>query len=327
MRVPAADDAKPEYSFPAYEAIIRTTSVHTTTWYFRLAELIMCSVTVGLVQLRCTANKEHNLATAKDMIHEAADRGAKIICLPELFGTLYPCQSEDHRQFDFAEPLNGPTVELLCSLSRMRKVAIVGSIFERRDAGLYHNTAVLCYDGKLLGVYRKTHIPDDPHYYEKFYFAPGDLGYPVFDVMETQIAMGVCWDQWFPEVARLFALGGAKILFYPTAIGWLVHEKAEFGQTQHSAWEVIHRSHAIANGIYVVAVNRVGLEGHIEFWGASLVCDPNGVVIARASFDRPEVVVVTCELDKVDVVRTHWPFLRDRRIDTYQGLLQRYLRG
>lgn len=287
----------------------------------------MSTVRIGLVQLQCTANKDHNLTTAAEMIGEAAAKGAEIICLPELFATPYPCQSEDHAQFDLAEPLDGPTVQLLCRLSETLKVGIIGSIFERRDAGLYHNTAVICNDGQLLGIYRKTHIPDDPYYYEKFYFTPGDLGYPVFDMRQTQIAAGVCWDQWFPEVARLFALGGAKIVFYPTAIGWLVHEKAEFGQTQHAAWEVMHRSHAIANGIYVVAVNRVGLEGHIEFWGASVVCDPNGVVIARASFDRPEILVVDCDLAKVDVVRTHWPFLRDRRVDTYQGLLKRYLRG
>ncbi|MCS7238307.1 MAG: carbon-nitrogen hydrolase [Thermoguttaceae bacterium] len=286
----------------------------------------MSQISIGLVQLKCTAKKEENLTAAAEMIREAVARGAQIVCLPELFATPYPCQSEDHRQFDLAEPLDGPTVQLLCQLSGELGIAAVGSIFERRDAGLYHNTAVVCEGGKLLGFYRKTHIPDDPCYYEKFYFTPGDVGYPVFQVMGTHIAVGVCWDQWFPEVARLFALGGAKILFYPTAIGWLVHEKAEFGQIQQSAWETMHRSHAIANGFYVAAVNRVGLEGNIEFWGASLLCDPNGVVLCRASVDRPEVLVVVCDLNKVDVVRTHWPFLRDRRIDTYQGLLQRYLR-
>jgi N-carbamoylputrescine amidase len=259
------------------------------------------------------------------MIDQAGQQGAQIICLPELFSMPYPCQSEDHRMFDWAEPLDGPTVSWLKECSANNNVVLVGSVFERRQPGVYHNTAVVCESGKFLGFYRKTHIPDDPHYFEKFYFTPGDVGYPVFSTRWARIAVGICWDQWFPEVARLFALAGAEILLYPTAIGWLLPEKEQFGTTQHAAWELMHRSHAVANGFFVAAANRVGVESNIEFWGASLLCDPNGSLVARGTFDQQEIILGDCPLEKIDVVRTHWPFLRDRRIDTYDGLLRRSL--
>lgn len=286
----------------------------------------MSTVRIGLIQLRCTESREENLRTSEEMLRQAVELGANIVCFPELFTMPYPCQNEDHRQFARAESLDGPTVRWLKECSEKWSIVVIGSIFERRDAGLYHNTAVVCEQGRMLGFYRKTHIPDDPYYYEKFYFTPGDVGYPVFSTRFGRIAVGVCWDQWFPEVARLFALGGAEILFYPTAIGWLLPEKEEFGSTQHAAWETMHRSHAIANALYVAAANRTGLEGNIEFWGSSLICDPNGVVLARGSFHEPEVLVADCQLEKIDIVRTHWPFLRDRRVDTYEGLLRRSLR-
>ncbi len=287
----------------------------------------MRTVRIALIQSKWQGTRETTLALVSQLVGEAAAVGAKIVCVPELFASPYPCQSEDHRQFALGEPLDGPTARWLQELSARWRIVVVGSIFERRDAGVYHNSALVCEEGRLLGFYRKNHIPDDPCYYEKFYFAPGDLGYPVFTTSWARIAVGICWDQWFPEVARLFALAGAEILFFPTAIGWLIPEKASFGATQQSAWEIIHRSHAIANGIFVAATNRVGVEDNVEFWGASLICDPNGVLLAKGSLDQPEVVMADCELDRIDVVRTHWPFLRDRRVDTYQGLLQRYLRG
>lgn len=283
-------------------------------------------VTIALIQPRCVESKQANVEKALARIAEAAAAGAQIVCLPELFHGLYPCQSEDHRQFDQAEPIPGPTSDALAEAARKHGVVIVGSLFERRDAGLYHNTAIIYdADGRIAGRYRKMHIPDDPLYYEKFYFTPGDTGFRSFPTRFGRTGVCVCWDQWFPEAARLTAMTGAQILFYPTAIGWLPGEKAEFGASQHSAWETMMRSHAIANGVFVAAANRTGREGELEFWGASFVSDPNGNVVARASHDREEILLAECDLDRIDVVRTHWPFLRDRRIDAYSELTKRYL--
>jgi N-carbamoylputrescine amidase len=276
--------------------------------------------------MTCSADKQANVDKAIDRIEQAAQQGADIVCLQELFASPYPCQSEDHRQFDLAEPIPGPTSERLADAARRAGVVVVSSLFERRAEGLYHNTAVIFEsDGSTAGVYRKMHIPDDPLYYEKFYFTPGDLGFRSTRTSRARVGVCVCWDQWFPEAARLTALRGAQILFYPTAIGWLPDEKATYGTSQHSAWETMMRSHAIANGVFVAAPNRVGREGALEFWGASFVADPNGNILARASHDREEVIQVECNLGQIDVVRTHWPFLRDRRIDAYDGLLKRFL--
>ncbi|HVX11646.1 MAG TPA: carbon-nitrogen hydrolase [Pirellulales bacterium] len=283
-------------------------------------------VTIGLVQMNCTREKEPNLRKALSRIAEAAAAGAQIVCLQELFAGEYFCQSEDHARFGDAEPIPGPTSEALAAAAREHGVAIIGSLFERRAPGLYHNTAVVFdADGEQVGLYRKMHIPDDPLYYEKFYFTPGDLGFRSCDTRYGRAGVCVCWDQWYPEAARLTALTGAQILFYPTAIGWHPSEKAEFGVSQHSAWETMMRSHAIANGVFVAAVNRTGMEGNIEFWGASFVADPNGNVLARADHNAEATLVVECNLDQIDVVRTHWPFLRDRRIDAYGDLVKRYL--
>jgi N-carbamoylputrescine amidase len=283
-------------------------------------------ISIGLVQMSCSSSKEKNLQKALDRIAEAAAAGANIVCLQELFHGLYPCQSENHARFDEAEPIPGPISEALAATAKKHGVVIIGSIFERRAAGLYHNTAVVFdADGSTAGMYRKMHIPDDPNYYEKFYFTPGDLGFVAVDTKFGRVGPLVCWDQWYPEAARLTALRGAQVLFYPTAIGWLHAEKAEYGTSQHAAWETMMRSHAIANGVFVVAVNRVGKEEGIEFWGASFVADPNGNVLARASHDREETMIVECDLDRIDVVRTHWPFLRDRRIDAYGDLTRRYV--
>jgi N-carbamoylputrescine amidase len=283
-------------------------------------------VNIALVQMSCAINKQKNVDKALARIAEAASAGANVVCLQELFHGLYPCQSEDHARFDEAEPIPGPTSEALAAAAKQHGVAIIGSLFERRAPGVYHNTAVIFdADGSTAGVYRKMHIPDDPSYYEKFYFTPGDLGFCAFDTKFGKVGPLVCWDQWYPEAARLTALRGAQILFYPTAIGWLHAEKAEYGTSQHAAWETMMRSHAIANGVFVVAVNRVGTEQGIEFWGASFVADPNGNVIARASHDQEETMIVECDLDRIDVVRTHWPFLRDRRIDAYSEITKRYI--
>jgi N-carbamoylputrescine amidase len=284
-------------------------------------------VNVALVQMSCTSGKQKNVDKALARIAEAATAGANIVCLQELFHGLYPCQREDHVRFDEAEPIPGPTTEALSAAAAKHGVAIIGSVFERRAPGVYHNTAlVFDADGRTTGMYRKMHIPDDPNYYEKFYFTPGDLGFGAFDTQFGRVGPLVCWDQWYPEAARLTALRGAQILFYPTAIGWLQSEKEEYGASQHAAWETMMRSHAIANGVFVVAVNRTGTEEDgIEFWGASFVADPNGNVLARASHDREETMIVECDLDRIDFVRTHWPFLRDRRIDAYGDITQRYL--
>ena len=285
---------------------------------------------VGLLQMSCVEDPQANLEKAVVRIKEAAAQGAQIICLQELFKSRYFCQVEDHANFSLAEEVPGPTTKLLGDLARELQVVLIASIFERRAPGVYHNTAaVLDADGSFLGKYRKMHIPDDPLYHEKFYFAPGDLGFRAWNTRYGRVGVLICWDQWYPEAARLTALAGAEVIFYPTAIGWHPSEKEKYGASQHSAWETIQRSHAIANGVYVVVVNRVGhegaLPGGIEFWGASFVCDPGGSLLKVASHDREQVFVVDCDLDKVDLIRTHWPFLRDRRLEAYGDLTKRYL--
>jgi len=290
----------------------------------------MQKITVGLVQRKCSTDPAANLESTIEAIREAARRGAQIVCLEELFRSQYFCREENADLFDLAEPIPGPSTEALSKLARGLEVVIVASLFERRAAGLYHNTAaVLDADGALLGLYRKMHIPDDPLYYEKFYFTPGDLGFPNFDTRYGRIGVLVCWDQWYPEGARLSTLRGANILFYPTAIGWHPCEKAEFGAAQLDAWRTIQRSHAIANGIFVAAVNRVGFEGPpdkgLEFWGSSFVADPFGQLIAEASTNKEEILIAECDPRRMEEVRRNWPFLRDRRTDAYAPLLERWL--
>ena len=290
---------------------------------------------VGLAQMECAADPAENLRRATAQIEEAARGGAAVICLPELFRSQYFCQREDTACFDLAEPIPGPTTDAIAALARRLGVAVVTPVFERRASGLYHNSAaVIDAGGELLGVYRKMHIPDDPAYYEKFYFTPGDLGFRNFDTRAGRIGTLICWDQWYPEGARLTALQGASILFYPTAIGWHPAEKASHGAAQLDAWRTVQRGHAIANGVYVAAVNRVGHEippggpeapGGIEFWGSSFLCDPQGVVLAQASDDRPEVLLAEVDLGRIEDVRRNWPFLRDRRIDAYHGIERRFL--
>ena len=284
---------------------------------------------LAAVQMRMGADPAVNLERAVAKVRDAAARGAEIVVLPELFRSLYFCQSEDHSQFDLAEPIPGPSTEALAEVAREANVVIVASLFERRAAGLYHNTAAMIdAGGALLGTFRKMHIPDDPLYYEKFYFTPGDLGFRAFDTRVGRVGTLVCWDQWYPEGARLTALAGADLLTYPTAIGWHPAEKAEHGAAQADAWRTIQRSHAIANGVYVAAVNRVGHEGPaaggIEFWGGSFVCDPFGVVLAEASRTEEETLIVTCDRRRQEEVRRNWPFLRDRRIDAYGSITKRY---
>lgn len=286
--------------------------------------------TIGLVQMACSTDTEENLRNAIRGVREAASKGAGIVCLPELFRSQYFCREENAQLFDLAEPIPGPSTEALSAVARELKVAIIASIFEKRAQGLYHNTAaVLDADGSLAGVYRKMHIPDDPLYYEKFYFTPGDLGFQNFDTRYSRIGVLVCWDQWYPEGARITSLQGANVLFYPTAIGWHPSEKAEYGAAQLDAWRTIQRAHAIANGVFVAAVNRTGFEGPadkgIEFWGNSFVADPFGRVIAEASNDREEILVVECDPKQMDEVRRNWPFLRDRRIDAYGPIAHRWL--
>ena len=291
------------------------------------------SFKIALVQMSCSADPADNLSRARARIVEAAGRGATLVCLPELFRSQYFCQAEDHANFDLAEPIPGPATEALSQTAREKRVVIIASLFERRAAGVYHNTAVIIdADGKLLGSYRKMHIPDDPLYYEKFYFTPGDLGFRAFDTACGRIGTLVCWDQWYPEAARLTALAGADVLFYPTAIGWHPSEKAEYGAGQASAWQTAQRAHAIANGVYVAAVNRVGHErpagvagDGIEFWGGSFVADPFGQIIAEASRDKEETLIVTCDRTHQETVRRHWPFLRDRRIDAYGAITRRFI--
>ncbi|HEV2293179.1 MAG TPA: carbon-nitrogen hydrolase [Tepidisphaeraceae bacterium] len=301
-------------------------------------------VPVGLTQMACSDEFRKNLARQSRLIEQAAREGAKIICTQELFGSQYFCQVEDHRFFKLAETIPGPSTDAFTKLAKKHKVVIVASLFEKRADGLYHNTAVVIdADGKILGIYRKMHIPDDPLYYEKFYFTPGDAcgeqggGFRTWDTAYAKIGVLICWDQWFPEGARLTALQGAQILFYPTAIGWHPAEKAEYGEAQHDSWELMQRSHAVANGCYVCAPNRIGIEHvlgvdgkpvseeGIQFWGQSFVAAPNGQVIHRASVDKEEAIVVPCDLDKVEFSRTHWPFLRDRRIDAYGNITKRFV--
>jgi N-carbamoylputrescine amidase len=287
-------------------------------------------VTIGLLQTACSADPAANLKKTLAAANRAARQGAQIICTQELFRSQYFCQSEDHRYFALAEAIPGPTTRAFQKLARDRKVVVIASLFEKRAAGLYHNTAVVIdADGSLLGRYRKMHIPDDPLYYEKFYFTPGDLGFRSWSTRYGKIGVQVCWDQWYPEGARLTAMQGAQILFYPTAIGWHPSEKTEHGLRQHSAWETIQRSHAIANGCYVAVPNRVGhekLSGEgIEFWGQSFVAGTSGEILAKAGASDEETLIVPLDLQAVDVTRTHWPFLRDRRIDAYGDLTKRLI--
>ena len=283
-------------------------------------------VKIALVQMSCANDPIANLAKAVQRIEAAAKKGAKIVCLQELFRSRYFCQSEDPRNFKLAEAIPGPSTEVLGAVARRKKIVIVASLFERRTAGIYHNTAVvLDADGSIAGKYRKMHIPDDPLYYEKFYFTPGDLGFPSFQTRYARIAVLVCWDQWFPEGARAAALGGAQILFYPTAIGWIPKEPRTVARNQRNAWELIQRSHAIANGVYVVSANRVGSEGKIRFWGNSFVAGPLGEIVSHAGAKREEILIANCDLSKIEETRQAWPFLRDRRIDAYGALLTRSL--
>ena len=283
-------------------------------------------VKLGLIQMSTTDNPAANLAKALERIESAAKKGAQVVCLQELFRSRYFCQSEDQRNFKLAEGIPGSSTEALGAVARKKEIVIVASLFERRSAGIYHNTAVVIdADGSIAGTYRKMHIPDDPLYYEKFYFTPGDLGFPSFQTRYAKIAALVCWDQWFPEGARSAALSGAQILFYPTAIGWIPNEPRTVAQNQRSAWELIQRSHAIANGVFVASVNRVGREGKIKFWGHSFVAGPFGEFVAHAGGEREEILLAECDLGKIEETRQSWPFLRDRRIDAYGPLLSRTL--
>jgi len=290
-------------------------------------------IVIGLLQMRSTKDAAENLARVAAKIREAARRGAQIVCTHELFRSEYFCRTEDAALFDLAEAVPGPTTDELAKVARENQVVLVASLFERRAAGLYHNTcAVIDADGTFLGKYRKMHIPDDPLYYEKFYFTPGDLGFPNFDTRYGRVGVQICWDQWYPEGARAVALGGAQVIFYPTSIGWHPKEKTDFGAAQLDAWRTIQRGHAIANGVYVAVANRVGFEGNpavgdpgIEFWGNSFVADPLGQVVAEASNDQEELLVVECDPARSEETRRNWPFLRDRRVDAYQTILNRWL--
>jgi N-carbamoylputrescine amidase len=297
-------------------------------------------VKVGLIQTACSADGNANLKHQIRLIEKAAAIGANIVCTQELFRSQYFCQSEDHRFFKLAESIPGPSTEAICKIAKKHGIVVIASLFEKRAAGLYHNTAaIIDADGSMLGIYRKMHIPDDPYYYEKFYFTPGDTGFRAWQTRYGKIGVLICWDQWFPEGARLTALQGAQILFYPTAIGWHPAEKSEFGEAQHESWELIQRSHAVANGCYVCAPNRIGKEiifdavgkpvnpEGIEFWGQSFICAPNGQIMGRASADEEEILLADCDLEKVEFSRTHWPFLRDRRVDAYGDLSRRFVDG
>jgi N-carbamoylputrescine amidase len=292
---------------------------------------------VGLIQMSATPDPEKNLQHGMEQVRQAAASGAQVVCLPELFQTQYFCQREDASLFDLAEPIPGAASNKLSELAKQLHIVLIASLFEKRAAGVYHNTAVTFdTDGRLCGLYRKMHIPDDPLYYEKFYFTPGDLGFPAFDTAAGRVGTLVCWDQWYPEGARLTALQGAHVLFYPTAIGWHPAEKAEFGTAQHDAWRTIQRAHAIANGVYVAVVNRVGFEtgdirgksapgAGLEFWGGSFLCDPFGRIIAEASHDKEEILIGEVDLHVLEEVRRNWPFLRDRRIDSYAPITNRLI--
>ncbi len=288
-------------------------------------------ITLALVQMACSARSEENLARAISRVEEAARAGAGVVCLPELFRSQYFCQREDAASFDLAETVPGPTTDTLSKVARAAGVVVIAPVFERRAAGLYHNSVVILdADGRLAALYRKMHIPDDPAYYEKFYFTPGDLGFRATDTRAGRLGTLICWDQWYPEAARLVALQGAQVIFYPTAIGWHPEEKAAHGAAQLDAWRTVQRGHAIANGVYVAVVNRVGHEKAgagtgLEFWGSSFVADPFGVVVAQASVEREELLLAEVDLARIEDVRRNWPFLRDRRVDAYGGISHRYL--
>lgn len=288
--------------------------------------------TIGLIQMSVANDPDENLRKAVKKIEETAKKGASVVCLPELFRSKYFCQTEDPANFDLAEPVPGPTTKTLSDLAKSLKIVIIAPVFERRATGVYHNSAaILNSDGSMAGFYRKMHIPDDPSYYEKFYFAPGDLGFKAVETSAGKIGTMICWDQWYPEGARLTALQGADVLFYPTAIGWHPMEKAQYGPQQRDAWMTVQRGHAIANGVYVAAVNRVGHErpanggDGIEFWGTSFVADPQGVVLAEASSDEEEILLAEIDTTRIEDVRRNWPFLRDRRIDSYSPITSRYI--
>jgi len=296
------------------------------------------TVKVALTQMACDPDPNVNLKKQLALFEKAASGGAQVLCTQEMFTSQYFCQTEEHRFFSLAESIPGPSTDAMCRLAKKHGVVIVASLFEKRASGLYHNTAaIIDADGSLMGIYRKMHIPDDPLYYEKFYFTPGDLGFKTWQTRFAKIGVLICWDQWYPEAARLTAMSGAEILFYPTAIGWHPGEKAEYGAAQHDSWETMQRSHAIANGCYVCAPNRIGHEfiagadgkpvhpDGIQFWGQSFVSAPNGQVVKRASVEKEEIVTAECDLDRVEFSRTHWPFLRDRRIDAYGDLAKRFL--
>ncbi len=283
-------------------------------------------IKTGLIQAACTGSREENLAKTAEMIRKCAAGGAQIICLQELFSSLYFCSEERYDYFRLAEPVPGPTTELLSELAKELGVVIIASLFEKRAGGVYHNTAaVIDADGSYLGKYRKHHIPDDPGYYEKFYFTPGDTGYAVFQTKFAKVGILVCWDQWYPEAARITSLKGAEILFYPTAIGWASSQSEETNREQYQAWQTIQRAHAIANGVFVVSVNRTGTEGDMKFWGGSFIADPFGKILYQASHDKEEFHVGILDLHRIDEMRVHWPFLRDRRIDSYGPILNRFL--
>ena len=291
------------------------------------------AVRVGLVQTACSADPKKNLTLTLNRVEQAAKKGAQIICTQELFRSQYFCQSEDHEHFKLAEKIPGPTTDAFCKLAKKHKAVIIASLFEKRASGLYHNTAaIIDADGSMLGIYRKMHIPDDPLFYEKFYFTPGDLGFRAWKTRYAKIGVLICWDQWYPEGARLTAMQGAEILFYPTAIGWHPGEKAKYGARQHGAWETIQRAHAVANGCYVCVPNRIGLEkikgvggDGIEFWGQSFIAGTSGEILTKASADKEEILIQDLDLANVDTTRTHWPFLRDRRIDAYGNLTKRFV--
>lgn len=288
----------------------------------------MRKVKIGLVQMTCTASKQDNLNKAVREVEQAARQGAQIVCLQELFTSLYFCDVEDYDNFLLAEAIPGPSTEVLQKTARKCNVVIIASLFEKRAQGLYHNTtAVIDADGTYLGKYRKMHIPDDPAYYEKFYFTPGDLGYKVWKTKYATFGVLICWDQWYPEAARITSLMGAEILFYPTAIGWATTQDEATNIEQYNAWQTIQRSHAVANGVHVVSVNRVGLEqgGAMRFWGGSFVSNPFGTLLYKASHDQEETHIVDIDIDKTDTYRTHWPFMRDRRIDSYHPITKRYI--
>ncbi len=287
---------------------------------------------VGLLQMAVGKNIDDNLRRAVSWIEKAAKKGAEVICLPELFRSQYFCQTEDIKNFGLAETIPGPSTKAISKVAKRYKVAVIVPVFEKRAMGVYHNSAaVIDSTGEIAGVYRKMHIPDDPAFYEKFYFAPGDLGFRSFNTRYGNIGTLICWDQWYPEAARLTALKGASILFYPTAIGWLPHEKAQHGKAQLESWQTVQRGHAIANGVYVAAVNRIGLERYdersagIEFWGQSFVADPQGVVVAQGSTDKEELLLAEVDLARIEYVRMNWPFLRDRRVDAYDGIRERFI--